>query len=229
MSLARLFIYFASIFSSLNMLAQEPDSIALVKGTVSDFENNSKIGEVIIFENTSTHETFETFSGEDGYFEISLPYFFTYQIKIKGFSDDVDYIEFSIPALKKGQKSMTYQVDIKFEPAKSFTLSNVHFESGRAALTEQSYNQLNELIEFMKLKKTTRIEIGGHTDSFGDDDSNMILSQKRAETVRNYLVKNGIEANRVVAVGYGEAVPVKSNDTEKGRQENRRTEVKLLN
>jgi len=72
------------------------------------------------------------------------------------------------------------------------------------------------------------IEISGHTDDVGDDASNLTLSQQRAESVRNYLIKKGIAANRVVAKGYGETMPVTTGTSDEARQKNRRTEVKIL-
>ncbi len=72
------------------------------------------------------------------------------------------------------------------------------------------------------------IEVGGYTDNVGTDADNLKLSQARAESVRNYLVKKGIAGDRVQAKGYGSADPVASNDTPDGKQQNRRTEIHIL-
>ena len=80
----------------------------------------------------------------------------------------------------------------------------------------------------MLYKKELVMEIGGNTDSVGDEDANMKLSQARADSVRAYLIKNGVAELRVKAKGYGEAIPVAKNDTPEGRQRNRRIEVKIL-
>ena len=72
------------------------------------------------------------------------------------------------------------------------------------------------------------MEIGGHTDSTGEDAYNMGLSQRRAESVRSYLVSKGVKASRLEAKGYGETKPVASNDTNEGRAKNRRVELKKL-
>lgn len=79
----------------------------------------------------------------------------------------------------------------------------------------------------MKWKEDSKIEIAGHTDNVGNDNDNMILSQKRAETVKTWLVKKGIQPQRIIAKGYGASQPVADNSTE-GRQQNRRTEVRIL-
>ena len=72
------------------------------------------------------------------------------------------------------------------------------------------------------------IEIGGHTDDVGDEDKNQALSEKRANTVLQYLIKKGIDSKRLTAKGYGETKPVAYNTTAEGRQKNRRTEVSII-
>ena len=201
---------------------------ALIEGIISDFDQNVQVGEVILFENTSSKDVYQTVSNDSGAFHISLAYEQTYLIKIKGFSNDQNYAELSIPALEKGQSSLVYQVDIHFEPPKLFTLDRVHFESGKSSLTKDSYAEMKELLEFMKLKKLVVIEIAGHTDNVGQPEDNLLLSQQRAESVRSYLITNGIEPVRVIAKGYGESQPTATNDTEAGRQINRRTEIRII-
>ena len=72
------------------------------------------------------------------------------------------------------------------------------------------------------------VRIEGHTDSRGSHKSNQILSQNRAESVRAFLINYGIDASRMVAVGYGEEKPIASNDTSQGRKKNRRVEIHLV-
>ena len=74
-----------------------------------------------------------------------------------------------------------------------------------------------------------RIEVSSHTDSEGSDEFNLTLSQARAQSVVDYLTSNGIPLAQLIAIGYGEKVPIASNDTEAGRGVNRRTEFKILN
>jgi len=73
-----------------------------------------------------------------------------------------------------------------------------------------------------------KIEISGHTDSKGSDEYNEKLSKARAGSVRDYMVNKGVMPDRIVAKGYGESVPVDTNDTDEGRQQNRRVEFKVL-
>jgi OOP family OmpA-OmpF porin len=73
-----------------------------------------------------------------------------------------------------------------------------------------------------------KIEIGGHTDADGHESSNLKLSQRRADTVKNYLVKKGVPASRMTAKGYGELHPVADNKSPEGKAKNRRVELKRM-
>ena len=87
---------------------------------------------------------------------------------------------------------------------------------------------LEELIVTMQENPTLIIEMGSHTDDVGGDAMNLTLSQKRAEACVNYMIEGGIRADRLIARGYGEAVPVADNSSEEGRAKNRRTEFKVI-
>jgi OOP family OmpA-OmpF porin len=73
-----------------------------------------------------------------------------------------------------------------------------------------------------------KVEIGGHADSRGSDEHNMKLSQARAESVRDYLISQGVPAEQLTAMGYGETMPIGDNNTEEGRAKNRRVELKRM-
>ena len=119
-------------------------------------------------------------------------------------------------------------VNVKFEPARSYRLDNVYFDVGKFTLRPESFAELDELVSYMKWKENEKIEIGGHTDNVGSNTDNLKLSQQRAEAIRQYLIKKGIQPSRVIAKGYGASEPVADNSTDDGRQKNRRTEVKIL-
>ncbi len=110
-----------------------------------------------------------------------------------------------------------------------FVLKGVHFESGSAALTPDSYAVLDEVVHSLQAYPEVRVEIRGHTDSQGPASFNLKLSQKRAEAVRQYLINAGIDPSRLVAVGVGEDEPIASNATPEGRAQNRRIEFRRLN
>ena len=110
------------------------------------------------------------------------------------------------------------------EKAKPIILKNVFFESGSADLKSTSIAELTRLKELLEEHPTLNIQINGHTDNVGSDADNLKLSNDRAKAVQDYLIQNGIAANRLRYKGYGEDQPIDTNDTEDGRRNNRRTE-----
>ncbi|HYF03320.1 MAG TPA: OmpA family protein [Patescibacteria group bacterium] len=110
---------------------------------------------------------------------------------------------------------------------RKFIIENLLFAPSRAELPD-SVSELETLAEFMKSKPTVNINIEGHTDSQGSVPLNKELSKKRAESVKNYLVRKGIEPKRMTTTGYGPSRPIADNSTEFGRSLNRRTEIVIV-
>lgn len=107
-------------------------------------------------------------------------------------------------------------------------LRNIYFDFDKATFKQDSYNELNKLERMMAQNPAMQVEIGGHTDVVGPKNYNKFLSQKRAEAVKDFLTKKGIDTRRIKAVGYGSSKPLASNDDEKeGRELNRRVEFKV--
>lgn len=115
-----------------------------------------------------------------------------------------------------------------FEKHQPIVLRNVHFKTGSAELDSISLYELNKLYQFLTQNPDIKIRILGHTDNVGSDESNKKLSQLRAESVRNFLITQGISGERVEAVGLGSTCPLASNDTAEGRAKNRRTEFEII-
>ena len=152
-----------------------------------------------------------------------------YAVVLSTLTDSSQYGTLPIAALTGTQfYKNPFVVEITYEPAKTFTLNDVHFDFGKATLLPESFKQLEDLYDYMKWKETCKIEVAGHTDNVGQDNDNLLLSQKRAEAVKSWLVKKGIGASRIDAKGYGAMQPIADNSTDEGRQQNRRTEVKIL-
>lgn len=108
------------------------------------------------------------------------------------------------------------------------TLGDILFEIDKADLTAGGMQNLLRLAAFLKEFPDREVAIEGHTDSTGSEAYNLDLSQRRAESVRRFLIKNGIAPDRIMARGYGEVYPVAPNDTAAGRQHNRRVEIVIL-
>jgi OOP family OmpA-OmpF porin len=113
-------------------------------------------------------------------------------------------------------------------PADNWVLKGVNFEVGSDVLTADSLKVLDDAAAVLQPRKSVRIEIQGHTDSTGDAQKNMELSDKRALAVKNYLTGKGIDAARLETKGYGSSMPVGDNATAEGRAANRRIEFKVL-
>lgn len=111
----------------------------------------------------------------------------------------------------------------------SSILRNIYFDYDRASFKTHSYSDLNKLESMLRQNPEVKVEISGHTDSYGHWQYNRALSQKRAEAVKDFLTKKGIDPRRIKAVGYGESKPLATNDDEEeGRELNRRVEFKVL-
>ena len=106
--------------------------------------------------------------------------------------------------------------------------NNVFFDFDKSNLKPESFVELDKLVELLKKNPTVKIEISGYTDDKGDEKYNQVLSQKRAESVMDYLIQKGIDKIRLTAKGYGETQPIAPNDTEENKAKNRRTELKVL-
>ena len=111
---------------------------------------------------------------------------------------------------------------------KIIRLDYVTFETGSAKLTPLSKYELENVVAALNKYPQMTIEVAGHTDSQGEDAANLALSQARAQAVYDYLSGKGISADRMYARGYGETKPIETNETEEGRQQNRRTEFQIL-
>jgi len=101
------------------------------------------------------------------------------------------------------------------------------FDTNKATFKKESIDILKSMTAIFKEYPQADFVIAGHTDSVGSVTSNQLLSERRATAVRDYLISNGINADRLKTVGYGESKPVDTNKTPAGRQNNRRTEVTL--
>jgi len=106
-------------------------------------------------------------------------------------------------------------------------LENVYFSSGKSELLNKSNTTLNKLLNLMK-NSSIKILIKGHTDNIGNEMQNITLSKNRAKSIVDFLVLKGINSNRISYEGYGSSLPVATNNTERGKQQNRRVEIEIL-
>ena len=225
-----------AFFVSMLIFAQKNKSMdtttlktAPVTAIVTDMKGKPSKGELVLFKSDATQKVFQGRSDASGRFGIQLPAGDKYVITLKSLTDSTKYGIINIPPLGPDESfEEPFKVNIKFQPARNYTLKNVHFDVGKATLRPESFTQLEELVSYMKFKDEEKIEIAGHTDNVGKDADNLKLSLQRAETIRAYLIKKGVQPARVTARGYGASQPIADNNTEEGKQLNRRTEVRIL-
>lgn len=108
-------------------------------------------------------------------------------------------------------------------------LKGVSFGSGSATLKPEAFAELRGVAAAIKANPKIKVEVGGHSDSAGDDKKNQVLSEKRAQSVKSFLIKEGVPAAQVTIKGYGESKPIDTNDTPEGRANNRRVEFNVSN
>jgi outer membrane protein OmpA-like peptidoglycan-associated protein len=134
--------------------------------------------------------------------------------------------------LDNKEKNEVFLLEIplqKIEIGKIIVLNNIFFNTNKFDLLPESKIELEQIVQFLNENPTLNIEIGGHTDNIGDDETNLTLSKNRAKTVFEYLINQNIRANRLSFKGYGETNPISDNKTEDRRKMNRRTEFKITN
>ena len=217
--------FFCVLIFSYNSQTLKPNNqLALLKGLVTNFKDKILSNEIIIFYNNKTKTSIKIVTDANGKFQVLIPVNNTYGLKYKTFTTDQDYTKMTI----SDDKEATYEVRIKIDPPKNFILDNVYFDTGKSTLKPTSNKALNDLVEVLKLKSNMFIEIQGHTDNVGTEESNLKLSQDRANAVKNYLVNKGIVSDRITSIGYGQSVPIADNNTEEGKAKNRRTSLKVL-
>ncbi len=119
-------------------------------------------------------------------------------------------------------------IDQAIATGATFRLDNIFFDFDKSDLKSESIPELRKLVSLLNDYPSIRVEIGAHTDSDGSDEYNFGLSQRRAQSVVNWLIENGIATGRLVSKGYGETLPLATNETPEGRALNRRVEFKLV-
>ena len=205
-------------------------NLTLFKGVVIDFDKLSPLGAEIEISDNDKNEIIANISSNSstGKYLVSLPAGRNYGIAIKK-EGYLFYSEnFNIPdssAFKEINKNILLK---KVNVGNTITLKNVFYDSGKATLKPESLAEINQLVNLMNLSDNIKIEIASYTDNQGKDELNVILSLARSQAVAEFLFVSGISKDQVISKGYGESNPVASNDTEEGRQLNRRTEIKIL-
>ena len=204
-------------------------NLTVFKGKTIDNLSKKPVEALIEITDNSTGKIIETFTTNSatGKFLLSLKSGKNYGIAVKAdgymfHSENFDIASGS--AYNLVNKTIVLK-NVKI--GNTVTLKNIFFDTGKSNLRTESHAELNRLIKLMNEVSSLKIEISGHTDNTGSASLNNKLSQSRAEAVVAYLIGKGVSKGRLIAKGYGSANPIASNNTEQGRQDNRRTEFKI--
>ena len=163
-----------------------------------------------------------------GKYLVSLPAGKNYGLNVNAEGYLFNSLNFNIPDSAGYQEYYKIILMSKIKIGESIILRNIFFDFDKATLRDESTAELERLYKILVDNPTIKVEISGHTDSEGSDDYNLDLSDRRAESVVKYLSEKGIDSGRMIWKGYGETVPIATNETAEGRQENRRTEFKII-
>lgn len=205
-------------------------STTTMQGTITDIDDNKLLVAELSFK-TLLGNQLKTFTAEDGKYSITVPRDSAVVMSIS----TLDYHTTFDTILPK--KEVVYGSnfretrDFKMKKnllAKKLLLHNILFDRGSVELNNSSYPELDKLYALLLADNAMSIEIRGHTDNQGDPQLNINLSQSRANTIKNYLVRKGIADNRISAKGLGGSYPISSNNNEYTRKLNRRVEVVVL-
>lgn len=211
-----------------NTVKQDP--VVLIKGKVYDAKTNQTISAPIVYNNLKTNNELGKAISDPttGSYSIVLPFgekysFMAEKLGYYAVTENVD-----LSSLNE-YKEITVNLYLNpIEKGQTIRLNNIFFDSGKHELLEESYAELNKLFNVLNESQKIQIEIAGHTDAVGSDTNNMVLSNNRANAVMQYLLTKGIQKERLTAKGYGETKFIATNETEEGKQQNRRVEFIIL-
>lgn len=207
----------------------KPEEVILVKGNLKSDDTTKPIKATVQIKSMESKRITFIPVDEDGDYVASLLKNEDYLLTIKG--EDIVY-QSTYVAAKDSITAPVIKLEMEVQPievGKHYRLHNIYFAFNSADILANSQKVLDEFIVFLNDHPTLQIGIEGHTDNVGSDEFNLILSENRAKAVYNYLVNNGIDANRLQYKGFGESSPIATNETEEGRAMNRRTEFVILN
>lgn len=208
----------------------KPKPVLLIKGRVLNAKTNEPLEATISYSELLTgknmgHATSNPTSGE---YSIVLPFGKAYSFLAdkKGFfamNDNLDCTN-----IKEYAEIVRDLYLTPIEVGNTIRLNNIFFDTNKSTLKAESYPELNRVVLLLNDNPNMEIEIDGHTDNVGTDETNNSLSDSRAKVVYDYLVTKGVNVSRLKYKGFGETKPLATNDTEAGRAKNRRVEFLIL-
>ena len=201
------------------------DSLSLLILKLETPEKTPIEGQFLKIINTAKNINYELTTDESGRFEILLPAKEKYTIVLENFTGEMGQLELQLPDLY-AENDFTYYSTLTLQVSNEL---NISFKTNSYELVPSSYPYIDQLYDWLSEKEILKVKIIGHTDNVGAASSNLILSKNRANSVREYLIEKGIDSKRISSKGLGETKPIAPNDSDQGRQRNRRTEIMVTN
>ncbi|MFN0212905.1 MAG: OmpA family protein [Saprospiraceae bacterium] len=210
--------------------AARPEAQVVITGTLKDGSGNTLSGEITV-EDAETKKVVQTVAtSPDGKYSFSVPktskinYYATGDSLVSTRKTFVDGSTYKSEVAEEKVDIVT--VKEAEEKGKALELRDLLFDFAKFDLRPESKSELQRIYADIK-GFNWAIEIGGHTDNVGSIESNLKLSEQRAQAVRDFLVEEGYPADKIAFKGYGQSVPINENDTDAGRARNRRVEIKV--
>ncbi len=220
-------IFLSLSLFSLSVFAQAPSEAIRFHGKISDAKTQQPVDAEldVYFDNDFILDDVQL--THDGLFAENLNKrgWYIIEIKAKGYLNYHDTLWVTDEHRKHIERNYLLT---PIEVGLTVELKNIYFHFGTTTLKPDSYASLDVIVTFFKSNPGITFEIAGHTDDEGADDYNMTLSQGRAESIVAYLVKQGIDASRLIARGYGETKPVDTGITKAAKARNRRVEFRVV-
>jgi outer membrane protein OmpA-like peptidoglycan-associated protein len=205
-------------------------NLTLVTGIIYDAETNQPLEATITLIDNEKGDTIAvlTSNAASGKYLISLPAGRNYGIAVTA-PGYAFHSENFIVETTQGYREVRKDIGLnKYKTGTVIILRNIFFDFDKATLRPESKAELERVYQLLVENPRLKIRIAGHTDSMGSDEYNQKLSENRARSVYEYLIQRGISADRLSYIGYGESKPVDTNETDEGRQNNRRVELEIL-
>lgn len=209
---------------------QRPEAFLTINGNTLNAKNKKVVAAKIYFEDLDSGKRMGEVNSNPstGAFQIMLPKGKNYGIyaSSEGYYSINENIETkNLSSFKMLEKNILL---FPIEKGETIRLNNIFFDIGKASLRDESYPELERVINLLKKDSKLSIEIQGHTDNVGDDNSNLILSENRAKAVKEYIISKGVQEKQISSKGFGESKPLVPNTTDTNRQENRRVDFLIL-
>jgi outer membrane protein OmpA-like peptidoglycan-associated protein len=211
--------------------SMEKRIVTVLKGKVIDENTAEPLEATISLVDNETKKVLSrlTVDPTTGDFELVIPHGGNYGVTTEKAGYLFNSINFNVPKFAEFQEIDTHIIMVRAEVGSKAILKNIFFDVGKADLKRESLSEVEKIQELLVSNPNLKVQINGHTDNTGNAATNKTLSLRRATSVVDYLVKNGVTASRLTAKGFGSERPIVSNDDEEsGRALNRRTEIEIV-